>query len=804
MKVSYNWLKEFVDFDASPEEIAQIITFQCFEIEDISPVKRHVEGVVAGKIVESKPHPDADRLKVTKVDIGSEILNIVCGAPNCREGLISPVATVGTKLGDFKVDARKLRGVMSEGMILAEDEIGISDDHDGIIELDDSFKLGTKFSDLIPAEDTILDFEITVNRPDALSHIGIAREIAAHFKTQLKMPSIDHDEIDIPASDKVSIEIIDAEYGPRYVARMVEGVQVAPSPLWMKALLHSLGQRPINNIVDITNYVLLELGHPLHAFNYHLLDKGNIIVRLAKEGEIFTTLDDQERKLKDTDLLIADPSKGVALAGVMGGANSEVDVDTKDVLIEAAYFNPVNVRKTSKRLGLITEASKRFERGADPSMPPIAAKRCAKLIAEIAGGNSLKGEVDAYPNPIMERKLQLRKEKVSGVLGIDLEAKEIKSSLESLDMPVELKSDDLFDVLVPTFRPDLEREIDLVEEVARIVGYDKIPEAQSSRIILNSPDIHTTKIIDAASDILSGLGFREAINYAMSSDSDQKAFIENSTPSMIQHPLNPETNCFRQSLVPGLLRSIQRNYNHGARNIKLFEIGQVEGSSWMEGDDKKQSLHAAFVVTGSYSQSSFDRKSETYDLFDLKGDIHSFIAGLSLDKTHNFGYDTTDNLEYGVTLQGYKGKQAVVGGIVTEKVLKHFDLSEPVYICECNLDRLIQIEEDWIKHPGISGQYQPFSRQPALDRDLSIVTPGEISSGNIESTIMKSGGSLLKSVELVDLYKGKPLAENESSLTFRLIFRAEDRTLTDEEVNPIIDKIIKSVKTLPGVTLRLE
>lgn len=390
MNISYHWLKSFVDFDAPPEEIAAVLTKLGHEVEEIEPVERHLKGVKIGKILSSEPHPNADKLKVTRVDTGESVVTIVCGAPNCRADLLVPVALPGTRLGDFTVDTRPLRGISSEGIILSEKEMRITDDHSGILELPDTLSVGSEISSLLPEEDWIMKFEVTVNRPDVLSHLGMAREVAAFYGSELHFPEIELKEVDEPCSDHVGVEIIAGDDGPRYVARMVRGVTVQRSPLWMRALLHSLGQRSINNIVDITNYVLLELGHPLHAFDRRLIDQDKIVVRLAEDKERFVTLDGQERILTARDLLIADPVKGIALAGIMGGENSEVRDDTSDILIEAAYFNPVTVRKTAKRLGMFTEASRRFERGADPSMAPVAAKRCAQLISKYAGERSLR------------------------------------------------------------------------------------------------------------------------------------------------------------------------------------------------------------------------------------------------------------------------------------------------------------------------------------------------------------------------------------------------------------------------------
>ncbi len=808
MKVSYNWLKEFVDFDATPEQIAEILTFQAFELESMEKVTRHVTGVVVGKILEVTPHPNADKLKLTKVDIGTEVLDIVCGAPNCRAGIKAPVAKPGTQLGDITVTPRKLRGEPSNGIILSEREMNISGDHGGILILDDSLEIGTEMSTLVPPEDTILDFEITVNRPDAMSHLGIARELAAHFNLPLTMPPTDVTEIDLPASDWIKVDIEDPEYGPRYVARAAQHVKVAPSPLWMKARLWGLGQRPINNVVDITNYVLLELGHPLHAFNYHLVKDGHIIVRLANEGEKFTTLDDQERTMKTTDLMIADPEKGVAVAGVMGGANSEVDESTSDVLIEAAYFNPVSVRKTSKHLGLITEASKRFERGQDPAMAPVAAQRCAHMLQQLTDAEILRGAVDAYPQEILPWTVTLRPSRVNHVLGVDIKREDVLDSLHRLNLEVAEAGEDSLTVTIPTFRPDLTREIDLVEEVARIVGYYKVPDAIHSSIVLERKDTGVESLLEAASDTMVGLGYNQAVTIAMIQDSDQTAFQPSLHPFHINHALSKEMNSFRASLIPALLRVAEYNLNRGVEDIRLFEIGQtqvaekVAGGWFSEYSDARE--HLAFISIGSSRSASFDEKSpREYDIFDLKGDVTGLLSGICLDNFPVLSYDTVEHLDLALSMFDAQGNLLLRAGRLARETAEAFGIDKPVFVCEVDLFALVPLEgHEGILRPGAASRFHSFSRFPTNERDLAFIAPKTVAAGTIEQIIREKAGALLESVRLFDLYEGKPLADDTRSLAFRLVFRADDRTLTDDDVNPLVAKVISAVESLPQVTLR--
>ncbi len=801
MKVSVNWLRSFVEFDETPEQIAERITFGAFELEGVEKIQRHLRGLVAGKILESKKHPKADKLTVTKVDVGGEVLTIVCGAPNCREGLLVPVAKPGVKLGETTVESREIRGVASQGMILSEREMGLTDDHSGVLVFDDSMSVGQKLDDLVADEDTILDFEITVNRPDALSHLGIAREVAAYLRKPLHLPSFDVQEVKQPASDRVRVEIAAPEQGPRYLARVVEGASVQASPLWMRALLHSLGQRPINNIVDITNYVLFELGHPLHAFDYHLVKDGHIVVRLAEDGELFVTLDGRKHTLTAEDLLIADPEKGIALAGVMGGANSEVGTDTRDILIEAAYFDPPSVRRTSKRHDLPTEASRRFERGADPSMPPNAAARCAELIRKYADGKVLKGAVDGYPNPIEHRRVSVRPSRASLLLGMNISPEQAKESLDALSLPAEKEGKDKLNVTVPTFRMDIEREVDLIEEIARIVGYENVPTAQTSHVALQARQDPREELYDTAIDLMAGMGFKEIILPAMTSGKDQGAFDGGLEPFEIDRSISPEMSAYRASLVPGLLRTVERNLNAGVDDLRLVETGQVGGKGWL-GVDGGQRQHLAFAVTGHARPPSYDSSGKPVDLPFIKGVIASLSRGLSLDKFPDFDYDIPGNLQQGIALKGQDGAAALIAGQLQQNVAAAFGIEAPVFVCELDLERWTAPETDRLKRPGSPRGYKAFSRFPANTRDVAFIAPRSVRFDQLIGTIREAGGELLEQVSLFDLYEGKPLERDQRSLAFRLVFRATDRTLADEEVEPIVQKVVGAAKKISGVRLR--
>lgn len=820
MKISYNWLKQFVEFDNTPEEIAEIVTTLGLEVEDITHVVRNIKGVVVGKVLETWPHPNADKLTMTKVDTGDQVLEIACGAPNCRADILVPVATEGTQIGEITIEKRKLRGVLSEGMIMSEAEMNLTDDHSGILILDDGYEKGKLFEDYVEREDWIFTLEITVNRPDALSHYGVARELAAYFRKPLKLPVIKLAEDSEPIDEKVSVTIKDPEQGPRYVARMVKDVTVKPSPLWMKALLHSLGQRPINNIVDISNFVLFEIGHPNHMFDYRLVKNGEIIVRLAEKDEKLVTLDGQKRNLHTTDLLISDPEKAVGLAGVMGGENSEVEEDTKDVLIEAAYFDPVTIRKTSKRLGLSTEASRRFERGADPDMAIYAVDRCAWWINRLAGGKTLKGNVDAYPVPVVRPIVTIRTKKTEQILGISLTTPKIKDVLTALKFDVVKEDQDGVSVQVPSFRPDIEREIDLIEEVARLVGYNNIPDAEESVVVLAAPDSPDEILVDSAVETLVGLGFREAVTSGMVSGEDQKNFWTQLQPEKIIRSINPEMNVYRACLVPSLLRVLEHNLNRGIEDVRIFEVGQAGGKGWLSAKADQRS-HIALVVSGNATRPNYDRSSQLFDFYDLKGVAQVLVEGLSLPVNLEalYQYFSDDVLEQGFKVSlgdmlkaGVLDKKEVInsdsndlvlqGGLMRRSVSEKFNIEVPVFTFEADLTRLKLLSWSDLKRPGAIKPFEEIPRYPAVERDLAFVAPASISARDIFTAIQSRDKGLLEKLDLFDYYTGKPLPVGYRSLGFRLTFRKKDCTLQEKEIAPVVKKMIKAVENLEGVSLR--
>ena len=558
MKVSIDWLKQYVPFDLSVEELADRLTMVGLEVEEIHRNSPVFEGIVVGRIIRVENHPNADKLHLCTVDVGDAHLPIVCGAPNVAENQMVPVARVGAVLpGDKRIRKAKLRGVLSEGMICSEDELGISDNHDGILVLDEkAYRVGQPFGGESKMGSATLEVNITPNRPDCLSHIGVAREISVIVGENYTMPDDSVVEGDEATEALISVEIKDVEACPRYTARVVQDVQIGSSPAWLRERLESVDIRSINNVVDITNYVLMETGQPLHAFDYDLVQGRKIIVRKARDGESFTTLDDVERKLNGDDLLICDGERGVALAGVMGGQNSEVSDRTKTVLLESAYFHPVSIRKTAKRHGLSTEASHRFERGCDPNNTIYAVNRAAKLLHEIAGGSVAKGIVDAYPQTITPWEVALRPSRVASVLGEGVPRKTMIAILEGLDLKT--SGEEPIHVSIPTFRPDLTREIDLIEEIVRHYGFDCIQPRLTSTISLTPSSDSGQDAHETFKDLLVGMGFMEIYTNTLVSQK-HASLISGLEPIPLQNPVSPETAFLRTSLIPSLLDAVQWN-----------------------------------------------------------------------------------------------------------------------------------------------------------------------------------------------------------------------------------------------------
>ena len=791
MKISLNWLREFIPFDFSPVDLAEKLTMAGLEVEEISRKGPPFTGVVIGDVVKAEKHPNADKLTVCVVDVGeNERLNIVCGASNVAAGQRVPVAKVGAVLGeDFKIKPVKLRGVKSEGMICSERELGISDSHEGILVLDPSkYAIGTEFKIDDTEPDVVLDIAVTPNRPDCLSHIGIAREVSVITDGSLRVPDDSVQESDTKKADSlIEIKIEDAKACPRYSARLVEAVEIKESPDWIKQRLESLGMRPINNAVDVTNLVLLETGQPLHAFDYDLIAGQKIIVRLADQNEKFTTLDDQSHTLTKEDLLICDGEKGVALAGVMGGQNSEVSADTRNVLLESAYFDPQSIRKTAKRVGLSTEASQRFERGCDPNNTIFAVNRAAKLLAELSGGRVAGGVVDENPGNIQPWIVSLRPERIDHVLGVHVPVEQVLIILNGLGLETNSTTKFSIQVTVPTFRPDLKKEIDLIEEVVRHYGYDKI----EPRMINKMPLLHEVdpyyQFVESLRDFFAGRGFQEIISRSMVPEQFSALNWQKRDSVAVQNPLSPDTAFLRTSLIPGFLESIVYNRNRSQNNLRFFEIGRIFFKQDSPQPGEIEMLSG--VMTGGDRQNSFwGEEAQPSHFFHLKGALEALFDRFSISDIDFFDEGGSIGINAGKIRIGFLKE-------IETDFLEKWDIPDTVIVFEIELEKLAELR-------SVQKMYSPISRFPAVKRDLAVMLDESILTNDVTKVIRIAGDSLLNSVDLFDVYRGEIIPEGKKSLAFSLTFSSLDRTLQDKDIDPVFNKIVQALESKLAAALR--
>lgn len=807
MLVPLKWLGEFVDHGLSPEELAHALTMGGLEIDAVEHRFTWAGKVMTAKVLEVEPHPNADKLRLALVDTGSNQEMIVCGAPNVHKGMVSALALVGADFGEgLVVKKAKIRGVESKGMLCSERELGLSDDHSGIMELDQSLEPGLDLIDALNLEDVVLEMSITPNRGDALSILGIARDLAAITGRPLTMPSIEMAEHQPPIEESAAITVADPEGCPRYVGRLVRGVKIAPSPLWMRDRLRASGVRPINNVVDITNYVLMEVGQPLHGFDFARLAGGRIHVRVAEEGERFTTLDNQERKLESGMLLICDGEKPVALAGVMGGLNSEIEDDTEDVLIESASFSAINTRRTSKRLGLSTEASYRFERGVDMEGCVFAADRATQLMAQLAEGKVAAGVLDVYPKPYQASKLPLSVSRTAQYLGLPLSREQVVEPLERLGLTVKSGGDPDFITVQPTAaRTDLERPVDLTEEVARLVGFDNIPAKLPWAPLSAMARAWSQVVRERSRDLMCGLGFDEAISLSfahpkfmdslrLSQDDPRRLVVK------LLNPLSEDQSVLRTTLLPGLLSACQRNVAFSVPDTALFEVGKV---FWQRGNAKQPQEPARLggVLCGLAAPVSWWSGEQTVSLAHARGAVEYVLNGLGLK---NLSFPTPRKtppyFEPGSCCQVYQGK-LLMGemGKIHPKVAGAFDLNVPVYAFELDFDLMVELAP-------AGKSYTPLPRYPEVVRDVAIVVDDGVGAGDMlalaRAPQSKKAKKWLAGVGLFDLYRGKPLAKGQKSIAFRFRYRSPERTLTEDQVIPAHEEVVQELLERFQGTLR--
>ena len=802
MKVSLSWLKEYTSVDIEPTEMAAKLTMAGLEVESFYDRYAYLDKVVVARVVETKKHPNADKLTCCSVNVGNdEIKNIVCGAPNVREGLVVPCAIIGAVLpGDFKIKKSKLRGEVSEGMLCSSSELKLDSIFSGIMELDQNLVPGTPLADALGLSDYIFDIDLTPNRPDCLSMTGVAREIAAFKRPAEKLfiPKADLDGKIRETSfidDFAKVDIIDSDLCPRYTAGLVLDVKVKPSPFWLRQRLEAIEMNPVNNIVDITNFVMMETGQPLHAFDFDLISEGRIEVRKAGDDKKFTTLDGKEHDLEPDMLMICDGKGPVAVAGVMGGENSEISEKTTRVLVESAYFNPVSVRKTSKRTGIITDASHRFERGVDPCNTKNVLKRALALMADIGDGAIVKGIIDEHPvkKPLTEIMLDINS--LNKRLGTNFSSKEISEFLESVEFKVTRVNDTVLKVIVPCFRVDVSRPEDLSEEVARLWGYDNIktsfPEipAQGGKL---SPVITLRENIR---EIMNGVGFSEAVNYSfISSDFCDKLLLNSGDKKRnvetILNPISDEMSVLRTSLLPGLLDTMRRNNYQQIDNLKLFETGHVFFAV-QKGVQPEEKEMAAALWTGGKSELSWHSKKIDSDFFDMKGAVEGLLNGLGIS---NLVFSRANDKEFPYLKKGYaavitkKDEQLGSIGQINSRVLNDFSLKQDTFVFELDMESLLKALPESIQAVAIP-------KFPSLSRDITIIVDKDVEAGAVISEIkgLMEKNPLIEDVFLFDVYEGKPLCENKKSLSLRVVYRSWEKTLKEKMVKGVHNHISKLI-----------
>lgn len=852
MNISLTWLSDYVDHGLSAEALAEALTMSGLEVEEVVESGPRLDGVVVGYVLAVRPHPDADRLRLCDVDLGAasgdgEAVQIVCGAPNVAAGQKVPVATVGTELmlpardgsglAPVTIQKGKIRGEVSFGMICAEDELGLGDDHAGILVLDEDAEVGQPFATYLAERgdlpgDAVLDIAITPNRPDATSHLGVARDVAALTGRPLRRPDVDVPEAGGPVTEQVTVTIEAPEQCPRFAGMVVRGVTVRESPPWLKDRLVAVGLRPISNVVDVTNFVMMETGQPLHAYDLDRLAGARVVVKRAAAGETFKTLDGVERTLPEGTVMVADGEGYVGIAGVMGGLDSEVTEATTNVFIEGATWDPSTIRRTAKALGMQTDASYRFERGADPTIPPYAVARAAHLVVETGGGEIVPGLVDENPVPYEPRTVTLRPSRVARLLGAEVPEDEIVRLLTAIGFEVEDAERRALDafaeaamreegvaaaateaagagltVTVPPYRPDIEREVDVIEEVARLWGYDRLPTPASTPVpLVPASDTPSARLLDRARRRLVALGFREIYTNSLVPKATAERFADaawtglEAPPVETLNPISQEMAALRPSLLPGLLAVAAYNQARGASSLRLVEAGRVyrrasaDASGAVEGYHEHTSL--VLGMSGLAEPAGWSRAARPADVYDLKGAVVDLLGDLGIE-----GVEETPRPAPGA-LTAYALDLTVGGtrlgalGLVGDALAEAVDLQAPLFVAELDWTALAALAT-----AGDVARYAPISRYPVVERDLAVVVPEAQPGGPLLATIRRAGAPLLQDVRLFDLYRGDRVEAGTKSLAFALRFGA-DRTLRDEEVDGRIRRIVKALEAEYGATLR--
>jgi phenylalanyl-tRNA synthetase beta chain len=802
MFVSLRWLKDYIDIDLAPAELAARLTMAGLEVDNVRNTAPDFIRVVVAKILSIRPHPESEKLSLCEVTTGTDILPIVCGATNIQVGDVVPLARVGATIpGGYTIKSSRIREERSEGMLCSEEELGIGPDRSGIMILPAELPLGQDLIDALNLRDIVLDIGVTPNRPDCLSMIGVAREIAAMNGGKLKTPEILYTEDDEDINGITSVEILDPDLCPRYTARIVKNVTIRPSPFWMRRRLESVGLRAINNVVDVTNFVMLECGQPLHAFDYRFLKEGRIVVRKSRQGETFISLDEKERMLRADTLMICDGVMPVAIAGIMGGLNSEIKDDTSMVLLESAYFNPISIRKSSRWLGMSTDAAFRFERGIDPEGVVRALNRAAQLIADLSGGTVCRGYIDQHPRKIESpRDIPLRTRRVRDILGKAIAPAEIVRILKNLGMTVNKADGSNYSVTPPTFRVDISREIDLIEEIARLHGYDRIPVTRPVISFMSTRQDRRKVLEERIRTLLIGYGYSEVITYSfipatavehlgLPADDVRRATVA------IRNPLTEEQAVMRTTMIYSLLENMRRNADAGCFDLKLFEMGRTYLAR-QAGTLPAEQNRIGGILTGARYDDCWHYSGLASDFFDLKGCLEGLFDHLKIAAL-KFRSDLREPfLHPGRSCCMTIGKE-MIGflGEVHPDVLDGMGLKNRAMVFEMDLDVLAG-------HFSGMLAYRDISRFPSSSRDVAFMVSRDFTAEEIIHFSLDMHEELLEKVCIFDVYDGKGILDGMTSLGLRFSYRAHDRTLTDQEINRAHEAIVQRIVEKSGAKIR--
>ncbi|MGL5272137.1 MAG: phenylalanine--tRNA ligase subunit beta [Phocaeicola sp.] len=820
MNISYNWLKEYVAFNLTPQEVAEALTSIGLEtggVEEVQTIKGGLEGIVIGEVLTCEQHPNSDHMSVTTLNIGGESpIQVVCGAANVAAGQKVVVATIGTKLYDgeesFTIKKSKLRGVESNGMICAEDEIGLGTSHEGIMVLPADAVPGTPAKEYFNIKsDYVLEVDITPNRADACSHYGVARDLYAYLvqngaETSLTRPSIDAFAVDNNNLD-IAVEVEDATAAPRYAGITMTGVTVTESPEWLQNKLRLIGLRPINNVVDVTNYMLHAYGQPLHCFDADQLKGNKIVVRTVAEGTPFVTLDEVERKLSASDLLICNAEEPMCIAGVFGGLASGATENTKNIFIESAYFNPTVVRKTARRHGLNTDSSFRFERGIDPNGTVDVLKEAALLIKELAGGTISSEIKDLYPQPVAHNTVELTYAKVNSLIGKEIPAETIKSIVTTLEMEITNETAEGLTLQVPPYRVDVLRDCDVIEDILRIYGYNniEIPSTLKSSLTTKGEDDRSQKLQNLVAEQLVGAGFNEILNNSLTAAAYYEGLESFKSENLVRlmNPLSNDLNVMRQTLLFGGLESIAHNANRQNSDLKFMEFGNCYSYDESKKNPEKvlgaysESYQMGLWLTGKRVSNSWAHADEAASVYELKAYVLNIFTRLGLTIAQVvFGNLTNDIYSAALTVHTRGGKLLATLGVVTKKVLKKFDIANEVYYAEINWTELMKATRK------AAVTFKEISKFPAVKRDLALLVDTNVQFGDIEKIAYESERKLLKAVELFDVYEGKNLEAGKKSYAVSLLLQDEQATLTDKQIDKVMQKVISNLESKLQAKLR--